>query len=280
MKLRYIAVPAIAAAAVGVFLLWPRGEGPAGVEKDEGKSDIRQSDGRERRKRERRAARAADKIRESDVKRKVIPEILESDEEKELDETMRGILKSIREALGAADAAAVRTAVARMKASAVADGADRKSWASKLPKVMRSAAVEAIGYFGVETIPDILDFIADDDPDIAQDALTQLELAMQDISLGDRDRAEIFKSLSRVLTDSEALDWMLSGVIDSRHSVGIDTFDYIAKNGTKEAKEMLPDYLDLFTGDEEVKTMEDARKWLDNNPDQPDDDDFYGPIKD
>ena len=79
--------------------------------------------------------------------------------------------------------------------------------------------------------------------------------------LGDRDRAEIFKSLSRVLTDSEALDWMLSGVIDSRHSVGIDTFDYIAKNGTKEAKEMLPDYLDLFTGDEEVKTMEDARRW-------------------
>ena len=81
-----------------------------------------------------------------------------------------------------------------------------------------------------------------------------------------------------MLADSEALDWMLSGVIDSRHSVGIDTFDYIAKKGTKEAKEMLPDYLDLFTGDEEVKTMEDARKWLDNNPDEPDDEEFFGPL--
>ena len=99
---------------------------------------------------------------------------------------------------------------------------------------------------------------------------------MQDVSLGDRERAEVIKSVSTVLTDTDALDWMLSFAIDARHSVGIDTLVYISQNGTPEAREMVPTYLELFTGGEEITTAAEAKNWLEMNPDEPDDDEFYG----
>ncbi len=276
MRVKHIAA-ILLVVAVGIALfMWPTGD--TGANTDAGSDSPPKQDGRKGRlSRARRNHRLSSKIDESRATREK-PVIEETDEEKELDEEMRQILSSIRKALSDADLRAIRSSIAKMRASALANGATKLNWTSRIPKVMRRAAVEAVGYFGVQAIADLLDFVVDEDAEVAQDAISQLELAMQDFSLGDRDRAEIFKSLSSVLTDSDALDWMLAAATDARHSVGVDTFSYISKNGTSEAKSMLSEYIDLFTGGE-ATTVADAETWLGNNPDQPDDDEFYGPIE-
>jgi hypothetical protein len=129
-----------------------------------------------------------------------------------------------------------------------------------------------IGY----TPEDLIDFMADDDADIAQSAIDHFELALQDCTLADYDRAEVIKMVSQIITDADTLDWMLTEALNARNSVAVDTLTFIAANGTQTAKEMLPDYIELLANDDEIKTVSDLQRWLEDNPDQPDDEEFYG----
>ena len=279
MKMKYVMALLVAVVLPAAYFLWPRTE-------DAPNQDSWVSPAVDKRAQTPRRPRKSLRNRKSDsqvlsVKAdKRLPVIEELAEEETLDSEMRDILQSIRDALNAADFKLLRNALEKMKEAGAATGSgDAASWAAHVPKGIRCAAVEAAGYFGAEALPELLDYIVDIDSEVAQDALSQLELAIQDLSLGDRERAEVFKSLSSVLTDADALDWMLSSATDARHSVGVDTFVHIAQNGTPEAKKMVSEYIELFTGGE-ATTASEAQDWLRENPDDPDDEEFYGPLTD
>ena len=279
MKSKYLISFLAVVAMTAAYFLWPDGkETPAREEKTVSVRHRRTMPTRRVRRAPSSKLRPAGRISEKPVEREK-PVIRDLEEDEKLDSEMRAILNAIRDALNDADFKSLRKSLAKMRSAGAARGADASAWTTHIPRRLRSVAVEAIGYFGAEGIPELLDFVVDGDSEVAQDALSQLELAIQDLSLGDRGRAEIFKSLSSVLTDSEALDWMLSTATDARHSIGIETLMYIAQNGTPEAQKMVPDYIELFTGEEGISTVADANRWLSENPDEPDDEEFYGPLK-
>jgi hypothetical protein len=274
MKLRNLTVLLVAVVAAAVCFLWPASKDQVEQKQKQDESGQIRSRKRPRVKRERRNQPRSAHVAERLPQEK--PVLAADIDEEELDSAMREVLAQLRDALNDADLASARKAVAKLKAAGGTATAGMANWAKHVPKALLNAAVETLGYFGGDAIADLLDFIADDDPDVAQSAIDQLELALQDVTLGDRERAEVIKSVSAVLTDAETLDWMLSSALDARHSVGVETLAFIAEHGTPEAKEMVPSYIDLFTGGEGGTTVAEARAWLKEYPDEPDDDAFYG----
>ena len=213
--------------------------------------------------------------------------VIEIDERSErLSAMEKELMKALQKAIDSDDFDAVVAAIAQMKKHAMekeqAAGGRKNgaSWLSHLPASMKQAAINALSWFGSDAILELMDFMMDSDADIAQDATTQFELAMQDATLADYERAEVIKRVCSAITDTDTLDWLLITATDARHSVGVDTIIYIAENGTPEAKAMLPEYIELFTGEDGIQTPSDLKKWLDENPDDPDDEDFYGRMVD
>ena len=127
-------------------------------------------------------------------------------------------------------------------------------------------------------LPELLEFAGDEDPDLAQSAIDQFELAMQDVTLADYERADIVKQAARLITNEDDLDWVLTEATNARPSVGADTLLDIWKNGTEMAKEMLPTYIELFTGYDNITTEAELRTWQEEHPDPEDAEEFWGPL--
>lgn len=234
------------------------------------------------------ASRKAQRIEERRIRaqeqkaaEKVKPVIkLTDDEVAELDELKKKVLAELTEALDNDDFSALQKAIEKFRKMGMeaARSKGSRDWISQLPKSIRTAIVESLGWFEGGAVPELAEFVADPDPDIAQMAIDKFELAIQDYTLGDYARNEIIKQVSTVITDTDLIDWMYMEVLNSRHSSGIDTIVYMSQNGTEPVKASAMDYMEFFTG-EEIHTVEEAQQWLRDNPDDPDiDDDLYGPI--
>jgi len=192
--------------------------------------------------------------------------------EDELTDTEKSVLKEIQSALDANDFKSLRRALSRLTASTKSGGLGGYS---KVPRSIRAAAVQALGWFGKDAAIDLMGFMADSDEEISTDAASQFELALQDVDLGDRERAEIVKATAKTLTDSEQLDMLLFSLNDMRNSVKADTVISILKEGTPQAKDTMLDQIEFYL-DVDVTTVDDVEKWAEQNPDDPDDDEFYG----
>jgi len=205
---------------------------------------------------------------------------LEDNEFKDLTEFQRAVMLQLRSALDSNDLKAVVAAVQKMREMGMREAkmAGRGSWVHYVPVAMRKAAVDSLGWFGSESLPEIVEFLADPDSDISQLAASQFEQAMQDPSFGDKDRAAVIKMVSSVLTDESMVDWMCMEINNMRHSVGIDTLLYMSENGTDAVRAKVPESMEFFTGEDSIKTHDDANNWLNENPDDSDDDELYGPI--
>lgn len=145
-----------------------------------------------------------------------------------------------------------------------------------LSPAMRQKFVHALGWFGSGAIPELVGFLNDSEPEIAQEAQTQLELALQDMDLADYDIAEIVISLSKVVQDPDALEGYFMELTRMRNSVMANTVVEISDSGTDVARDKIVEYLSFLFGSDEVLTVADVQKWLEQNPDGEDDDFFYG----
>ena len=281
-----IVLVAVLAVAALTWLLLPTSDDPASADSDAVLRSRRIREEARKRRQEMRQERlrvAGNGVprREDGKAEKAKPAIEISEEEKEsLDELQKKILEDICTALDNDDFNAIQRAVARMRRMGMerARKAGSKDWTSFVSRALRSAAISALGWAGGDALPELAEFLADPDPELAQEAMDQFELSMQDFSLGDYAKAEIIKSVCSVITDEDMVDWMMMEAINARNSVGLSTLAYIAQNGTEAAKAKIPEYLEFFTG-EEITTIEQAEQWYAENPDDPSvDDDLYGPI--
>ena len=63
---------------------------------------------------------------------------------------------------------------------------------------------------------------------------------------------------------------------DMRNSVAVDTYKEIFKTGSEEIKKRLVESMQDFTGEDDLTAPEQLDAWLKENPDDEDDDEFYG----
>ena len=280
MKLKHMAIAAVLALAAAGLWVAMRGGGTRAAEAapQDGRASVAAPDAGKRVPPRRRRDRRVETERTRVAAEKPVIEIPD-DEFAEMDEIEKRIIHLLREALDNNDLAFVKQAVALMKQKGSDDaGKGKRHWSAHVHASLKQAAVDALGWFGSSALEDMTDFIMDEDPDIAQSAIDQFELAMQDPTLADYDRADVIKMIAQTLDDADTLDWMFMEALNARHSVGADTLAYIARNGTTKAKEMLPEYIEMFTGEENITTVSQLENWLAENPDEPDDEEFYGPL--
>jgi len=175
-------------------------------------------------------------------------------------------------ALDADDIKALRKALSRFTASAANGGLGGYA---NVPRVIRAAAVQALGWFGGKAAVDLIDFMADADEEISGDAFNQFEFALQDSAMSDFERAAIVKTTAKALTDPDHADTLLNSLSDMRNSVKGETAIAILTDGSSQIKAAMLEQMEFYF-DGEVKTVDDIKKWMAENPDDPDDDDFYG----
>lgn len=202
--------------------------------------------------------------------------MLEDEEEKKLNDFSRKILAELQAALDSENFSEVQRLVAKM----LEIPPDPKFGAEGVSTILRRSAVEALGWFGAKGLPELAALLADPDPEISQATIDQFNLALEDITLSDYEKADIISMAAKILTDLDGLEMMFMEINDMRHSVGAGLLVDICLNGTDVAKGLMKDQIEFFTGEDNLFTVQDIENWLQNNPDGPDDDDLYGGFKD
>ncbi len=282
MKIKYIyLILTGSAVCAAVWMLSPKGDGNMQPETQEVPvaKDSAANLKKEMRERVRARRRAREGSGSEDTVERVKPVFnLDDDEFAELDELQRAVLEELQAAVDAGNIDGIRSVLERMKARGLAlaraNGSD--DWAKYVPLAMRRAAVAALGWSGSGSIAELVEYLADPDAEVVADAQSQLELALQDFEMGDYDLAEVVVNLMKITTDSESLDSYFMELSRMRNSVMISTLVEIADSGTAAAQEKIPENISFYTGDDSITTVEQAEKWLEENPDGADDDEFYG----
>ena len=123
--------------------------------------------------------------------------------------------------------------------------------------------------------------MADSDPDVLQDVMDRFSEAIDDPDLGDVELSAILSSVGKILDNEDAIDSLFLGIeSDMRNSVAIKTYLDLWENGSKPVKDKIIESIADFTGEEDITTPEQLKEWLEQNPDDEDDEDFYGAPKD
>ena len=193
---------------------------------------------------------------------------LDEDDEANLTEIQRQLVEEIRAALDHEDKAAVVKLVQKMQSSG--------EWPDGIPKSIKVAAIDALSWFGASGLPEMAGFLADNDDEVVQTALDKFEEALADFDLSDYDRAEILIQAAKIVTDADAMDSMLFELNNMRHSVAVSTIKEMMVSGNEATKSVLPDNIEFYTGEEGIDSPEKLDEWLAANPDDEDDDMFYG----
>lgn len=191
-------------------------------------------------------------------------------QDQQLSEMERAVLQELQRALDENDFGKVTLLLQRIQR-----GEFGRSFSFSSP-VMRQKFVHALGWFGSRAIPELVGFLNDIEPEIANEAQAQLELALQDMDLADYDIAEIVIALAKAVQDPDALESYFMELTRMRNSVMANTVVEISDSGTDVAREKIVEYLSFLFGSDEVLTVADVQKWLEQNPDGEDDDFFYG----
>lgn len=220
----------------------------------------------------RRGGKKSVRIVEAEANKPDVVKDAEIDDEESLSDIQKSVLREIQAALDADDIRALRKALSRFTASAKDGGLGGYA---NVPRVLRAAAVQALGWFGGKATVDLVDFMVDADEEISSDAFDQFESALQDSGMSDFERSAIVKTTAKAITDPDRVDVLLDTLMDMRNSVKGKTAIAMLTEGSEQIKAAMQDQLELYF-DDGVTTVDDIKKWMAENPDDSDDDDFYG----
>jgi hypothetical protein len=154
----------------------------------------------------------------------------------------------------------------------------KSGWPSAFPLIIRREAVEALAWFDSDCLPEIIKFIADKDPGVAQVATDELIDSVSDQDMSDRIRAQIMISSLNIPMDRDTVDHLLFELNNMRNSVAVDTVKKLWELQNKNVTSQLTDAIEFFTGEEGLDTPKKLDEWLANNPDDEGDEEFYGGI--
>lgn len=198
-------------------------------------------------------------------------DLTQTDEYKNLTPSQREILDGIRQASDNDDKKALIELIHQLE--------KKPGWPSAFPLIIRQEAVEALAWFDLDCLPEIVQFIADKDPGVAQMAIDELVDSVSDHDMSDRERAQILISSLNIPMDRDTVDHLLFELNNMRNSVAVDTVKKLWEQGNKNITSQLADAIESFTGEEGLDTPKKLDEWLENNPDDEGDEEFYGGSK-
>lgn len=196
---------------------------------------------------------------------------IEQKDDEALSAAQRALLEEIRAALRADDYQTLMKLVHKMQTS--------NEWPDGIPNSIKKAALEALGWYGSKCLPEIIPFLADSNPEIVADAVSQWEDAIAECD-SDRDVAEQVKMAARVINDLDSVESILVEVMNMRHSVAVGTLKDVLANGNEQSKAKVLEQIADYTDDATIKTAEQLDKWLEDHPDDSGDEEMYGGIDD
>ena len=196
---------------------------------------------------------------------------MEDDGEKALSDAQRALLDELQEALDDESFRRVAKIVKQIQDDY------RKGGDAVVPSYMREQAVEALSWFLPDSLAELIGFMADSNPEVLEDVMKNFTEGIDDAELSDRELAAIFKKVAPIIEDDDAIDAILMGLEnDMRNSVAVETYKEIAKTGSDAIKQRLVESMQDFTGEDDLTAPEQLDAWLKENPDDEDDDEFYG----
>lgn len=274
-----MALMVVAALVLGAGSMWVFMGGVAEPEKEPGKTLVshKVKDRKPAAKKPaslRKNGAKAVKVAISNQKRLKPTFTLDDSEEKKLTEDQRRMIEEIRAALAADDFRTLMRLVRQMQAS--------DEWPDGIPKAVKLAAVDALGWFGGNCLPELVGFLADADSEVTEAASEAWEDAIMDYD-SDKDISEyVVKLACKVVTNADSMESILSTINDDtmRPSVGIDTIKYVLANGNETAKAQLQEVIDTFTETTGITTEKQLDEWLEEHPDPSDAEDMYGKMSD
>lgn len=146
-----------------------------------------------------------------------------------------------------------------------------------IPPNMREKVVEALSWFLSNSLAELLGFMTNSNPGMLEDVIKTFSESTSSVTPGDRELARVFKQVAPHIKDDDAIDAILMGIEnDMRNSVAIDTYKEILRTGSKAIKQRLVESMQDFTGEDNISTPEQLDAWLKENPDDEDDEEFYG----
>ena len=157
-----------------------------------------------------------------------------------------------------------------------------------IPASVRAKAVEAIGLFLPNSLAELVEFMSDSDPEVADSVFDQLDTLLNDTTIGDKELSGMLVAMSKVLTNEDSLDSLaLSIDCNMRNSVKVKTYCKILDTGTTAAvtrmKEAIAELMEVEVSELPANTVAIKNKlneWLEENPDGEDDADFYKGVED
>ena len=152
-----------------------------------------------------------------------------------------------------------------------------------VPVSIRAKAVEAVGLFLPASLAELVGFMADSDPEVVDSVFDQLDNLLNDTTIGDRELAGMLVSMSKVLTNEDAVDSLAMAIdMNMRNSVKVDACQQILEKGNEvvvtRLKETIAEMLEVEVDElpQNPKALrEKLDEWLAENPDGEDDEDFY-----
>lgn len=273
-KLTFVLVVFTAVLCALCMWLFVFGSADTKIPKNTGKQSVVKRDrlsGKKARKlsRARKGERVDDEDADGDGKEKKRPTfVLDDNDEASLNEEQRKTIMAIREALGNNDRRKALRLVQALQKS--------EEWPDGIPKSIKLAAIEALGWFGSSCLPELAGFLGDSDEEIVQSAVDKYQEMLADADLSDRERSEILVQASKVIDDAEALDSMMFELNRMRHSVAVATIKQMMAEGNATTQLVLPDNIEFYTSEESLDTPEKLDEWLEKNPDEEGDEEFYG----
>lgn len=272
MKTWHLAVAVAVLAILGIVFVWQDGSSVAGDADEPRAKSLRIKTARDARDRkrqrvaERRIRRAEERVADKGESAKPRPKPvidIEAEEERKLTAQQRKLLEDIRAALDGDHKGRMIKLIQKMQMS--------DEWPDGIPVVLKKAAIDGMAWFGADCLPELLGFFADSNPEVVEEVTQQYEDTLSDPDLAPEDISNILIAASRVIRDADTLDSLFTSFNELPHELGVATIKDIMENGTEQAKTVLPDNIDFYTGEDNIRTPDQLDEWLAENPDDPDD---------
>lgn len=197
-------------------------------------------------------------------------EVVRGEEDVALDQLVEGVIAQLQDAVEKRDFKRLQSLVASLSS-----GGHSPFGSRGVPVAVRKALVSALASFGVGALPELVSFIGDEDPAVAQLAVSTFEHSVGDFSLSDYERAPLIVAAAKVMTGGEDLIGLMQNMTILRNSLKCEVFGEILETGTPAAQQAAKDKMS-FLFNESIETAEDAAAYYETHPDGPNDNKIFG----
>jgi len=126
---------------------------------------------------------------------------------------------------------------------------------------IRQNMVNTLGWFGAKALPELTPFLADDDDDVRESAMSEWTMALADIE-DDSDRIGAVESAMGILNDEDSLEELSGEYIGVDEKLAVESLvRIIGGSGSKEGIEKAKETYEFVTGDEWAGA-EEAARWI------------------